>query len=265
MVLLLIVRTAVLFLPLILSSRTVLVALGAGYIVAGLYQSRSAVAWFLGGVLLVSFSSSAVLVCLLCVLATHLIKHWSGASRFSRWITAAALVLLLLPSMAAKVDGFASGADGYTTIEEAAESQARFEQLHYDKPLVEQSLLNLLGVPSNTGVLEGPLQFVDRVLSRSTLYVSFAYGQYSRLLLYLGMILAVLLSVLLDVRRQRAHAVLVPMLVLVLGLFLEGLGAWTVFWPLLWRYTGRDLSAGWVFPRDPSPETDRRKFEEAIG
>lgn len=284
-------RAGVMFAPLVLSGRTVLVAAGAGYIVASLFK-RQAIWWIGLGVALISFSSAAVMLCLLLLLVSFIPPRWPRSTSLARAIGIGLLLCLLVPSVGNKLPGFQHGGAGYQTVDEVAavvaarkpsgkavsppaaatatpavsppaaatatpKANPQPTKPVQSGPVVKKTLFQTIGIDN---LAAEPLQIIDRVLTRSTLYTSFAYGQKNRLILYAGLVLAVIFAIGIDIMRGRAHVLIVPIVILLLGLLLEGLGSWTVLWPLVWRYTGSDEGFGYAIS-----ETHQRPLEVPEG
>lgn len=194
------------FLPLFVSGRSVLVAIGVGYIVFYLHENRSHLKLWLG-VLLVNLSSASVFISLL------LLIFWKSKFNFNNgpmsWSRLAAVVVLLgsfAISMLDKISGFQSGEVGYEGY----------------------------GVDSDNILLV--------ILSRSTLFFSFFEGQYLRVAAY-GSIGAFLLFKLIAlVFDQRSPIARRMVLCCLPGLFVEGLGVLAMVFPLTWLLTGFGMS-----------------------
>ena len=189
-------------LPLFVSGRSVLVAVGVGYVVMHLIERRGA--WMLAlGVLLANLSSASVLMCLL-VLAFGSVRDRRAfpAWNWQRVGAMALLVISLAISAHDKFTGFSSGDAGY-------EAQ-----------------------------VAGSDNVLLTILSRSTLFVSFAEGQYLRAVFYSGVaafILVKLVTLIADPRLRTARRI---MLCCVPGIFLEGLGVLGMLFPLIWLFAG---------------------------
>jgi len=226
------IRSAPLVIMLLVSGRTMVVALGAGYLVYGLYHvGRTEVFAIILGALLLGMSSGALICGALCVVVI-LLRMLASKVKFSPKdllsVSSVFVVLglLVLPSIQAKFDGFSTGNKGYTTFTEGPANP------QYSKPVVEQSVAEVIGIEAQTG----PLVFLNRVLTRSTLFVSFAYGQHLRLALYLGMLMSALLYVVWTLSTKRSLKFALPVAALSLGLLLEGAAAWAVLFGLVWAY-----------------------------
>lgn len=255
-----VLRVLVLFAPLVLSGRTILVALGAGYFVVAIMGGRARIGMLLLGSALISFSSSAVVVCGLFAFAV-LASRWLRGQRDVLPIVALLLTACLLtPSLTEKLPGFTQGGAGYTTTRESAQAPDDIGEAAAGAPVVASTVLESVGLqPESVGPLAAPVSLLDRLLTRSTIYTSYAYGQYSRLVLYLGLLIAVLAALGSDILRRSPHPLLHAVLITALGLLLEGLGAWCVLWPLLWRFTGSD---DWLAPLKKAPaEPDGRQLK----
>lgn len=194
------------FLPLFVSGRSVLVAIGVGYIIFYLHENRSHLKLWLG-VLFVNLSSASVFISLL------LLIFWKSKCNFNNismsWSRLAAIVVLLgsfAVSMLDKILGFQSGDVGYEGY----------------------------GVDSDNIFLV--------ILSRSTLFFSFFEGQYLRVAAYgsIGAILLFKLIVLIfDHRSPIARRMVLCCLP---GIFVEGLGVLAMVFPLTWLLTGFGMS-----------------------
>lgn len=193
---------APLLLPLLVSGRSVLVAVGVGYVVMHLLERRRS--WMLwAGAFLVNLSSASVLMALIILLAGDHAR--TPLPRSIAWQRAAVLGLLLASlgmSLADKVTGFAAGSLGYEA--HAFESE----------------------------------NVVLSILSRSTLFVSLVEGQYLRALVYAAVafvLAAKLLTALLNPRQRVARRVVLCCLP---GILLEGLGVIAMTFPLVWLLRG---------------------------
>lgn len=213
-------RPVVPLLFVVLSGRSILVAIGLGYTMMALVPSRPRARPLAVGVLLSVFSSISIVITVLVVGVDYVIK------RRSRIQVVAVLVLVafMLPSVANKFIGFSEGAAGFQSFDDATVSSTDGSLRPAFKPCDD-----------------GPHCMVLRVATRSTLYTSWVYKQDTRLVLYVGLLVASLAALALDVfrRPQPLHPMTVAIAAGLLGLAVEGLGAWTLLFPLLWRYSWR--------------------------
>lgn len=240
-VLLFAARLPILVFPLLVSGRTTLVAIGMGYLMIGLLRRRR-VSLVLGGALSVLSSASIILSMMMCVLY--------GNSYRSRgfWIYRAVLFfmlsLALLPSVIEKTGGFYGGSAGYQSASEisemlqeyANEQKNKAREFSSDIPTPKYTIdfsveFEKIGIPKKYS------NFLDRIISRSTIYISYSYDQRLRLCIYISIALANIFAVLFDLFRRRFSPFFCSLVFLSGGLLVEGLGAWTLLWPLVWRYT----------------------------
>ncbi len=193
-----------LVLPVLVSGRGALVAVGVGYVVMHLLERRRP--WMLWvGAFLANLSSASVLMALV-VLAVGQSSSRRASMPLGGAIQRAQVFALLLASFVLsamdKLTGFGAGATGY-------ESHA------FDSGNV-----------------------LLQVLSRSTLAVSIVEGQYLRALAY-GTIAALLLiklvSAFSDPRQRTARRIV---LCCAPGILMEGLGALAMIFPLIWLLRG---------------------------
>ncbi|CAN7187832.1 hypothetical protein [Rhizobacter sp. LjRoot28] len=191
---------APLALPLALSGRSVLVAVGVGYVILYLVRSdsRSWLLWL--GIAFANLSSASMIA-----VATLLIFVRQPAVSRRQGARLLALVLVglsLAASIIDKLGGFQSGAEGY-----GAHS-----------------------IESNNLLLA--------VLSRGTLLVSLVEGQYARSVAYLLVAGYLLYKLMVLLRNPRAVLARRIILCCIPGVFLEGLGVVALLFPLLWLITG---------------------------
>lgn len=211
------VRLAVLFLPLFVSGRTVLVAAGMGYLVSGIMMRPfSAPRLWVGGALAVLSSASILFSIAVLVVA----GNWKDRSRafYAAKVFFLILVIgLFVPSLFAKADGFANGATGYAYEEVMPGSDTA-------------ALYDDLG--------SGPVAAVTRIVMRSTVVQSYREGNVARLVLYIALFAAAWGYILWSAAVRHWHPMLVVLVVLSGGILLEGLSVWPILFPLVWAYTG---------------------------
>lgn len=189
-------------LPLFISGRGVLVAVGVGYVVMYLIEHRGA--WMLLlGVLLANLSSASVLMCLL-LLAFGYAPDSRGraACKWQRVCAIALLAISLAISAQDKITGFSTGQAGYDAQ------------------------------------VDGSDDILIAILSRSTLFVSLVEGQSLRFLLYSAVaafLLVKFVALIASPRRYTARRIL---LCCMPGILLEGLGVLAMIFPLIWLFAG---------------------------
>jgi hypothetical protein len=189
-------------LPLFVSGRSVLVAVGVGYIIMYIIEQRSNWMLFIG-VLLVNLSSASVLMSLLLLVFACTKNHfseqpWKRARTTSVLVLSASLAISTLDKLA----GFGSGEVGYETQ---------------------------YGESGNV---------VLTIISRSTLFVSIAEGQYWRFLFYLAVAIILFFKLSHVISNPRYREAKRIILCCVPGLFLEGLGVIAMVFPLIWLFFG---------------------------
>ncbi|MHA6732101.1 hypothetical protein [Devosia sp. A369] len=217
-------RLAVLFLPLFVSGRTVLVAASMGYLVSGIMMRPFSWPRMVVGVFFATLSSATVLFSAVILL---LAGNWRNRSRsfYVAKIGVAILAIgLLIPSLFAKAEGFTTGANGYS-----------IETFNSIAPVPSGSEIDGRGV--------GLMAAVERVLLRSTVVQSYQEGNTSRLALYIGLWAAALAFIAWSAIVRRWHPMLVVLAILSTGIFVEGLALWPILFPVIWSYTGIDMSA----------------------
>lgn len=206
-----------LLLPLAVSGRSVLVAVGVGYVVMHLLERRYG--WMLWlGALLVNLSSASVLMALVVLLVgEHSRVRLPRGLAWQRIVVVVLLVASLGISLADKLAGFTAGSVGY-------------EPHAFDS---DNALL--------------------AVFSRSTLFVSLVEGQYLRALAYgaIALLLGIkLISALANPRQRVARRIV---LCCAPGILLEGLGVIAMVFPLVWLLRG--FAADRRRPMVPTPRS----------
>lgn len=191
-------------LPLMVSGRSVLVAVGIGLIVMHLLERRHLWMLWVGG-LLSNLSSASVLIALLLLIFSRINPR--GAKLPIRIYSQRIMVFLLLLasfviSAIDKISGFNSGSGGYEA-----------HGLETENILVQ-------------------------VFSRSTIAVSFYEGQYIRALIY--SVISALLFLIIVKSLVRKNEMIGRRIVLccVPGVLLEGLGVLALLFPLIWLLRG---------------------------
>lgn len=276
------VRAVPLAVLLLTSGRTMLVAIGAGYLIYGLYNSGTkAVICIVAAVAFLSLSSGALVCGAIAFIAILLFSRREVKLSRADWVKTAVafsvMAVLLAPSIANKVVGFSSGAEGYVAATEAPRGSG------YSAPVVNKSLGELVGITPEasterpiaaTTVEQQPsaapqvsaqppafIAFVDRVVSRSTLYVSFAYGQKFRLIVYLAMLAMSWAFVVWAIFTRQGWRFAAPVAGLSFGLLLEGAAAWSVLFALAWAYGSKgspiDYLVGLLELNFRKPEAER--------
>ena len=209
------VRFAILILPLLVSGRTVLVAAGMGYLISGIMM-RPFSGWRMFiGCLAAILSSASVLFTISVLLMAGNWRDRSRAFYAAKGFFLVLVIGLFVPSLIAKVDGFATGAVGYA-IQEEGEGHSVLQD--------------------DIGV--GPVAAIQRIVVRSTLVQSYREGNEARMLLYVAMFLAAWVYVLWSAAVKHWHPMLVVLVALSGGILLEGLALWPILFPLVWAYTG---------------------------
>lgn len=206
---LLYMRLPIMLMPLAVSGRTSLVAIGMGYIVAGVMRRPfSLSALILGSVLSVLSSASVMLTIAVLVFIGN--RNRSRKFFVTKAVLVFCLMAIFIPSVVAKIYGFSTGAPGYLSVEE--------ERL---------------------GLVIDKTTAIGRILSRSTLSQSYVDGNFARMGLYLLFVAGVALHFLLVAVRRERHLFSSVFLCLCGGILFEGLGVWLLLFPLIWRYTSR--------------------------
>ena len=191
-------------LPLLVSGRSVLVAVGIGFIVMHLLERRHLWMLWVGG-LLSNLSSASVLMALLLLIFS---KSNSGHAKVSLGIYIQRMIvffLLLMSFVISAVDkfmGFGSGSVGYAAH----------------------------GLDTENLLLQ--------VFSRSTLAVSLYEGQYIRALVYFAIATLLFLKLFIAFYKPNQHIGRRVVLCCVPGILLEGLGALALLFPLIWLMRG---------------------------
>ena len=196
-------QALVVYLPVVVSFRAVLTACSIGYLFVALYGDKARARWLPLGLLLANLSSAAVLGWTLIVMANF------GSIR-RRLLSGILLGMLVLAS----ASGFVvSATDKYIGFGEG-------------RP----------GYAQSTVESENPLL---AAVSRNTVSVSVASGDYARAVVYLGVVCAAgaILAALIASRRvprsiRRFFACAVP------GFFFEGLGVLAFLIPVYWFLIG---------------------------
>lgn len=196
-------------LPVLVSGRGVLVAVGLGYVVMHLLERRNTWMLWLGG-LLCNLSSASVLMALLLIsigISKSLKADLPRSMRGQRQMVFILLFASFIISAIDKLAGFGSGDAGY-------------EAHAFDSE-------NLMMV----------------IISRSTLVVSVVDGQYIRALVYgaiAALLSAKLISVFLDPRQGIERRILICCAP---GMLMEGLGVLAMLFPLFWLFSGINTSS----------------------
>jgi len=197
-----------LFLPLLVSGRGVLVAISVGYVI--LYLARVEKSkWFLWvGALFANLSSASVLVVILLLLffrrgAAAQVRRDGVDQDWSRRLILLLLMLSFLASLVDKLHGFGGGEVGYE------------------------------------GYSSSSHNVLVAILSRSTLWVSVVEGQYLRAAAYSAIFSLFFVKLMSIMRRSGNEGARRLMLCCLPGIFMEGLGVWAMFFPLIW------LALGW--------------------
>ena len=195
-------------LPFLVSGRSVLVAIGVGYII--MHQIERRRVWMLAiGVLLVNLSSASVLMSFLFLAFGYVPvgRRPRGPWIWQRMVAILLLAISLAISVQVKLAGFAAGETGYEAT---------------------------IGDSDNIFVT---------ILSRSTLFVSFSEGQHIRSIFYSIVALFLLVKLLLLMATPRLRTARRIILCCVPGIFLEGLGVLGMTFPLIWLFAGFEEQA----------------------
>lgn len=190
-------------LPLMLSGRSVLVAVGVGYMVLFLLRERSSIWLLILGMAWVNLSSASVLSALLLLLTWR--RPHKDASRriITRAVSVGLLGLSLYASLLEKQYGFSTGGSGYQSFAFANSNN-----------------------------------IIVNALSRATIFVSIADGQYVRGFVYGGIALYVLYKVVMLTFRANARHIQIMLACCVPGILLEGQGVVALVFPVFWLLIG---------------------------
>lgn len=198
-----------LLLPVLVSGRSVLVAVSVGLIAMHLIESRHSWMLWVGGILC-NLSSASVLMVLLLLLFSKTNRDrvkLTARILMQRIIVFAMLLSSLAVSALDKIVGFSEGNIGY--------------QAHaFD---TENLLL--------------------QVISRSTLAVSLFEGQYMRAFVYVVIAALLLASLFMALCRPNQHIGRRIVLCCAPGILLEGLGAMAMLFPLIWLLRAGPIGA----------------------
>lgn len=220
-------RLVALLLILFVSGRTTVTIMGAGYLILSFYSKGRV--WPISlaiGVSCVTLSSSVQLLCLCVAIAGSLVFPWLRMGVQLRMVLAAlVLAIMMTPSIIAKYKGFTGADAGYLAPQE-----------------ISQSVLAELGegVSAQERIMSAP----ERMFFRSTIYTSYHNGQTVRMVVYIGISLLALAYLVGCIAAGQMFRMTLPVAVTMLGVFLEGLGFWTIFWPLIWALTGPERLTG---------------------
>ena len=211
-------RLSILFLPLLVSGRTVMVFAGMGYLVAGVLAKPNSGLKILVGALLGSLSSASLFLSL--ALLVFVRKNSERPPAFYRWKNFVALLILIMivPSMWAKVSGFSEGAPGY---------ELSMEEMGGEETIAIAE-----------GDIHGPVAALQRVLVRSTVVQSYMSEDYARLTFYLIMWGAAVIYLIRSIVGRNWNSMAVILLVLSTGVLVEGLSVWPLLFPVIWVFTG---------------------------
>ena len=193
-----------LFLPILVSGRSVLVAIAVGFVVMSIIERHRN--WMLfAGALLANLSSASVLMCII-LLAVGDVKDFrnplSRSQRIQRLIVFALLLVSFGLSAVDKFTGFGSGDAGYAAHAFATDN------------------------------------IFLQVISRSTIAVSIVEGQYMRSLAYGGIAALLILKFLLAFTNPRQRIARRVVICCIPGLLLEGLGVIAMVFPFIWLLRG---------------------------
>jgi hypothetical protein len=192
-----------LLLPLAISGRSVLVAAGIGYLVMYLMRHTRKISVLVIGILFCNLSSASVFSA-----AALLLFWWPYGLGYGalgwRFITIMPIILSGVASYNEKIWGFTVGAAGY--------------QAHAFTVGGDNALLS--------------------ALSRSTLLVSFAEGQYLRAIVYLLLACYVMYKVVSLTIQPGRRYIQILLLCCVPGIFMEGQGVLAMFFPVFWLLVG---------------------------
>ncbi|HOY69304.1 MAG TPA: hypothetical protein PL131_01530 [Methylotenera sp.] len=194
-------------LPLFLSGRSVLVALGVACIILSIYNYKHRYWMLWAGLIWVNLSSASVLSAIFLLI--FLKPNHQQNNKVYNLQTKLALLLLILSLLASLINkyyGFQSGAAGYEAYETSTD--------------------NLLLT----------------ALSRSTLLVSLAEDQYLRGFAYLTVIVYLLYLMFFSIFFGRDKNNRTMLLCCISGIFFEGLGVVALFFPLFWVFLNVNLS-----------------------
>lgn len=215
-------RLLIVFAPLFVSGRTILVAIGAGYLCLGALRKAHPVICFTLGISLATLSSAAVFVGI-AILTLGAGMPRTGRELATRAVAVATLAAILMPSQVHKIEGFREQKSGYQKSDGCLplgpKVAAQFSQA------------------SNPARLLDPVEMLTTVASRSTLVRSLSCGDTSRFVVYSLFAAGVLLAAAADLRRRKWHALTPTILLASCAFFAEGLGVWTLLFPLAWRFT----------------------------
>lgn len=220
---------------LFLSGRSMLVAIGMGYLtLAILGSSRPFPKIFFGSITSV-LSSGAVLI----TLGVHFWQFCMKRKKFlaNGMIYATVLLgIIILPSIVVKLQGFSGNADGYSNAEVVAPVRSSCGTI-YKEAIGLGSDPKGVDMANETLVKEKQGNVLVRVLSRSTIAASYVNGQKFRLIIYLILLGAVVVAIIDDLRRRSLHPVTPIILMCSFGFLVEGVGIWAILFPLMWRMT----------------------------
>jgi len=147
----------------------------------------------------------------------------NGLSRSRSFYAAKACLMVLVmavfvPSLFAKAEGFAVGSAGYAYEDLASQADATSH-----------------AQPDELGV--GPVAALRRLIMRSTVVQSYREGNLARLSLYAALFASAWAYLFWAVFNRQWHPLIVALIILSSGVFLEGLALWSIAMPLMWVYT----------------------------
>ena len=230
------VRFLVLFLPLFVSGRTMLVIAAMGYLVSGTMMRPFSAPRMLAGAVLAVLSSASILFSI-AILAFA--GNWNDRSRafyVAKLATIALVAAVFVPSLFAKVEGFAAGTVGYAYEHERNGTDHVVVFAESDK-LVSAESDKLVSAESDK-LGSGPIAAFQRLIVRSTVVESYLSGNFARVALYLGIIAMSIGYIAWSLLTRHRHPMVLVLSILSFGIFLEGLALWPIVFPIMWAYTG---------------------------
>ena len=197
-----IIRLVPFFLPLLVSGRGVLIAVGVASIILSVYNYKYRYWMLWTGFLWVNLSSASALMSLLLLLFLNPKSQQKAVYRVQKRLVIFLLFISFMASAINKFYGFQSGESGFEAYAFSADN------------------------------------IFLSVLSRSTLFVAFSEGQYLRGFAYLLAAFYAIFNLIYAIIFSRKSGVRAILFCCIPGVFMEGLGVIAFIFPLFWIFVG---------------------------